>query len=308
MRLIRVVAIAILGCAAAFARQRPVWIDTDPSVAPGGHEIDDGIALLQAFGSPELAIRGVSVVFGNADLPAADRIGRYIVSHFGPRGLQVYTGASGPADITRETPATRALARALRHERLSILALGPATNIAALLKRHPDLASRIVEIVAVAGRRPGQQFTAGNATAPLSDFNFERDPDAFQILLDSNVPLAFAPWEISSKVWISRQDLEPLAAQSPGIRWLMPAALDWLQLWKTRFGTDGFNPFDALAVGRLVDPDTLTCSPVSMRIERSDKPYLVAREPKEGRQRVYCSTPTPAFKQRLLRRLAVKTR
>ncbi|MCI0390199.1 MAG: hypothetical protein MOB07_15725, partial [Acidobacteria bacterium] len=41
-----------------------VWIDTDPSVAPGGHEVDDGFALIQAFHSPELEIRGVSVVFG----------------------------------------------------------------------------------------------------------------------------------------------------------------------------------------------------------------------------------------------------
>ena len=37
-----------------------VWIDTDPSVEPGGHEVDDGFALIQAFHSAELIIRGIS--------------------------------------------------------------------------------------------------------------------------------------------------------------------------------------------------------------------------------------------------------
>jgi hypothetical protein len=52
-----------IACAAV-----PVWIDTDPSVARGGHEVDDGLALIQAFHSSVLAVRGVSVVFGNAPL------------------------------------------------------------------------------------------------------------------------------------------------------------------------------------------------------------------------------------------------
>jgi inosine-uridine nucleoside N-ribohydrolase len=293
-----------LFCALAAPRSRPVWIDTDPSVAPGGHELDDGIALLQAFGSPEIAIRGVSIVFGNADLPTADRIGRYIVKEFGPRGLRVYTGAVGAVDLGRETDASRALSSALRRERLTILVLGPATNVATVLKLHPELASRIHEIVSVAGRRPGQQFTLGTATArPLRDLNFEMNPEAFQVLLDSKVKLAFAPWEVSSKVLLTREDLEPLASKSAGMAWLLPSILDWLQVWKTQFGTNGFNPFDAVAVGYLVDPGTIDCAAMSMRIETSDKPYLVVRESKDGRAVTYCHTPSPRFKERLLYRL-----
>jgi pyrimidine-specific ribonucleoside hydrolase len=295
---------ALLFCALVPAQPRAVWIDTDPSVAPGGHEIDDGLALLQSFASKELAIRGVSITFGNADLPAASRIGRYIVQNFGPRGLRVYDGASSATDLDKETDATRALAAALRREHLTILALGPATNIARLLKRHPDLTGRIDEIVAVAGRRPGQQFTAGTSARPLRDFNFEMDPRAFQVLLDSKVKLTFAPWEVSSKVWLTRNDLEPLATKSRGVAWLMPAALDWLTLWANQFGAAGFNPFDTLAVGYLVDPDTITCSQMTMRIETADKPYLVVRDTNEGRVVKYCHTPSPAFKDRLLQRLA----
>ncbi len=291
----------------------PVWIDTDPSVAPGGHEIDDGVALLQAFNSPEIAVRGVSIVFGNADLPTADRIGREIVARFGPRGLRVFTGAAGPADIAMETEAVKALAAALRVEPLVVLALGPATNVAAVLKLHPELAGRIREVVAVAGRRPGQRFTAGAPGGPaFRDFNFELDPAAFQALLDSRVKLVFAPWEISSKVWLARRDVEDLAGRSAGMKWMLPAALDWLELWKKQFGAPGFNPFDALAVGYLTDRPALECSAASMRIERGpddtrasgEKPYLVARLGGQGRAVTYCHTPSQEFKSRLSRRLA----
>ena len=70
-----------------------VWIDTDPSVAPGGREVDDGLALIQAFHSDELDIRGVSIVFGHAPLEEAFPIGQGIVQRFGPEGLEVHSGA-----------------------------------------------------------------------------------------------------------------------------------------------------------------------------------------------------------------------
>ena len=71
----------------------PVWIDTDPSIRPGGYEVDDGFALIQAFHSPELWIRGVSLVFGNAPLEVEIPIGREIVNKYGPAGLEVTVGA-----------------------------------------------------------------------------------------------------------------------------------------------------------------------------------------------------------------------
>ncbi|MBK8314151.1 MAG: hypothetical protein IPL01_09070 [Acidobacteria bacterium] len=54
------------------------------------HEVDDGFALIQAFNSPELEIRGVSVVYGNAPFEAAWPIGQEIVAMFGPKGLKCY--------------------------------------------------------------------------------------------------------------------------------------------------------------------------------------------------------------------------
>ncbi len=204
-----------------------VWIDTDPSVSLGGHEVDDGFALIQAFNSPELEIRGVSVVFGNAPFDKAWRIGQEIVRRFGPKGLPVYSGAARAEELGDETAASYALAGALRKEKLTILALGPVTNVATMLKNHPDLSGAITEIIAVAGRRPRQRFLAKpEQKIPFRDFNFELDAPGFQVLLDSSVPLTLAPWEISSKVWLKEAELKRLAEGNEATRWLHPPTAD----------------------------------------------------------------------------------
>ena len=63
-----------------------VWIDTDPSIGVPLHEADDGFALVQAFHSPELRIRGISTTYGNAGLGTTDRIAREMARWFGGRG------------------------------------------------------------------------------------------------------------------------------------------------------------------------------------------------------------------------------
>jgi len=289
-----------------------VWIDTDPSVQRGVHEVDDGFALLQAFHSPELRIRGISIVFGNAPLAAALPIGKEIVQRFGPAGISIYSGAAGADELGTETDASRAIAAALKSERLTILALGPATNVATVLRNHPELARRIDRIVAVAGRRPGQHFLTGKATRPFRDFNFEMDPQAFQVILDSKVPLVLAPWEISSKVWLTREDLERLLKSNPAFEWLTTAASDWLEFWKKSFDVDGFNPFDTLAVGYAIKPKAFRCESLPAKIETlvddtdsaRGKPYLLAAKDIDSSFHVdYCYDAPAGFKQDLMSRL-----
>jgi pyrimidine-specific ribonucleoside hydrolase len=297
---------------ALLALALPVWIDTDPWATPGGHEVDDAIALVQAFGSPELAIRGISFTYGNADLQTAGEVGRKIVREFGSSTLPVFDGASSPGDLGKETAATRAMADALRRERLTILVLGPGTDVGTVVKNHPELVERIVEVIAVAGRRPGQKFMSGlQQKTPFRDYNFELDPESFRILLNARIPLTFAPWEISSKVWLTRNDIGTLMARRPALQSLAPALEDWLKLWKEQFGTDGFNPFDALAVGYLLNRHDLTCEEVTARVEEGasdtgpgQKAYLLVSAAKKNDARArYCFDVKPGFKKDLLLRL-----
>jgi inosine-uridine nucleoside N-ribohydrolase len=294
------------------AGAQAVWIDTDPSVAIGGHEVDDGFALIQAFHSKEIAIRGVSVVFGNAPLHAAVPIAKTLLGMLAP-GMTAYAGAAGASQLGEPTAASRALTAALRNEKLTILAIGPLTNVATVLRVHPELAPQIVRIVAVAGRRPNQHFIVGPAgTRSLRDFNFEMDPDAFQVILDSKVSLVLAPWEISSKVWLTASDLSKLTGRSAALDWLYEPASDWLALWHKNFGADGFNPFDTLAIAAAVTPTLISCEMLPVRIESSPddtapgefKPYLLVSKSFDSKYSAqYCYEAKPEFKADLMRRL-----
>lgn len=294
----------------------PVWIDTDPSVARGGHEVDDGFALIQAFHSSALDVRGVSVVFGNAPLHEGMQIGRRLLQEFGPPGLALTSGAVSAADLGVETEASRALAAALRQEKLVILMLGPATNVATVLRIHPELRSRISKLVAVAGRRPDQRFSAKPGGKAFRDFNFELDAPAFQVLLDAKIPLVLAPWEISSKVWLRQGDLDGLRSSNPALAWLLDASQDWLSFWKTNLESDGFNPFDTLAVGYAISPKGFRCARLPVRIEQrpddtvsnnppaSDaplKPYLLLGSSiRSSQSALYCSEAPRSFRTQLL--------
>ena len=300
----------------------PVWIDTDPAIGEPERDVDDGLALVQAFHSPELVIQGVSVVFGNAELDRGLPIARRLVSEFGPRGLKVFEGAAKAGELSSESEASRALAAALRAAPLTILALGPATNVATVLSLHPELASRVTRVIAVAGRRPGQRFTTGTTNkAGHRDFNFELDPRAFQILLDARVNLVLAPFEISSKIWMRTPDLDRLAAaRSSAAHSLVAPLRAWLSLWTRLFGVDGFNPFDTLAVAYAISSRGFTCEKLKARIETladdvtepgvqgtkvDRKPYLLASNSLTGATArvTYCSTAPDGFKQDLLTRL-----
>jgi len=307
---------------------RDVWIDTDPAIGVPKCDVDDGLALIQAFHSPELCIRGVSAVFGNAPLSKAFPIAREIVERFGPPGLSVYAGASAATDLGRSTDATRALASALEERRTTILALGPVTNVATLLQQRPELASRIESIVVVAARRPGQRFfSCESQPIPFPDFNFECDPDGMRVLLDSPPPLVFAPWELSSHVWITGEDLDRLARESASGTYVAESARSWLALWETDLQAPGFNPFDTLAVGVLTHPDWVEGFDARVWIEEGApdrpaveadgaaaprleerKPYLVADasglDRPGARPARYCFRPRTAFKEMLLERLA----
>ena len=292
----------------------PVWIDTDPSVARGVHEVDDGFALIQAFHSPELEIRGISLVFGNSPLPVEIPIGHRLVKEFGPGGLSVYTGAASAQQLGTETDASRALAAALQKENLVILAIGPVTNVATVLRNHPELSSRVRQVIAVAGRRPGQRLRPSESAQPFRDFNFESDPAAFQVLLDSGVPLVLAPWEISSKVWMHADDLQKIRSADPATGWVLDAAQDWLQHWAKTLHTEGFNPFDTLAVAYAISPAGFGCEklPSHIRTLKSDtaadgaatKPYLIVDKSIQSKTEVlYCSQPPANFVQGLVRRI-----
>jgi len=301
------------------ASPRAVWIDTDPAIGVPDADVDDGLALVQAFRSPELAVRGVSVVFGNTTLPRAYAIAREVVERFGSAGLPVAAGAEDRDALGRENEAVRALASALEAEPLDVLALGPLTNLGSLVRLRPDLVPRIRSLVAVAARRPGQRFlSVPGQRRPFPDMNFDCDPQAMRDLLTSGLPLCFAPWEVSSHVWIEPEDLDRLEREGgKGGAWLAERCRPWLERWRRDLGAPGFNPFDTLAVARLTHPELLKSFEAGVWIEEGPddsapreereagrtKPHLLVDPDRAAPRATYCHEPLPAFKPLLLERL-----
>jgi inosine-uridine nucleoside N-ribohydrolase len=186
-----------------------VWIDTDPSIGAPYREVDDAFALVLAFHSPELQIRGLSTTYGNARLKRTTQVARELVQQFGSvAGLSetdVHAGAATRRDDSR-TAASEALANALRKQRLTYLALGPLTNLAAFLKQHPELAGRIDRVVLVGGRSPGTVFAFGpNGGLQIHDANVVKDPDAVRACSRARCRSRWRPVEASSRLVLTKE-------------------------------------------------------------------------------------------------------
>lgn len=292
-----------------------VWFDVD--TATGSGDVDDGLMLIQGFHSPELNVRGISVVFGNAPLDQAVPIARTIVRKFGPDGIEPKVGAAGAADLGKANEAVQAIAADLQRAPMTIAAVGPVTNIGTLVNRYPELHDRIDRIVMVAARRPNQRFVTHEKQAlPHRDFNFELDPLAMQAILDTEIPLVFAPWEVSSHVWISRDDLTNLQNSGGSGAWIAKTSPYWIERWERGGESRGFNPFDTLAVGWLTHPESIKSMEVSVTIEVGANDRVATEEPKTkqylnvrpyegtGRKAIYCFDVQPEFKPMLMERLS----
>ncbi|PCJ51190.1 MAG: hypothetical protein COA73_18350 [Candidatus Hydrogenedentota bacterium] len=297
--------------------QIDVWMDVDVGAGMKERDVDDAVMLIQAFHSPEVTIRGVSCVFGNSPHSHGYPMTQQIVRQFGPQGLKVYPGASSKKDLGKKTEAVEAMADALREKPMHIIAAGPLTNVGTLLQAYPELNERILSMVIVAGRRPGQHFAAvPESTRYFPDFNFEHDPAAMQLLLDNGVKIVMAPWEVSSHVWLRQADLDYLRGSSPTGAWIAETAKSWIAAWKKNNDVDGFTPFDTLALAWLTHPELIEYMNVEAWIEEgpddlaregSDrtKPYLLVKEQEKG-ELIYCYKPLPEFKRVLLQRLIAK--
>ncbi len=240
-----------------------VWIDTDPSIGVPFHEADDGFALIQAFHSPELRLRGISTTYGNAGLATTTRIAREMAARFGgPAGIDdshVHPGAASARDLGRPTTATEALRAAVDERPLTYLALAPLTNLATFLTLHPESARRIERVIFVGGRSPGTRFRAGLWNPyEFTDGNFHKDNAAAAILLAVGPPLTLVPVELALRWPLLPQELARLGREGgPAGRYLADKARLWMRLWRLCFGVEGGIVFDCLAVLAASHPHLL---------------------------------------------------
>lgn len=245
---------------AAFSQTKPaprrIWFDTDimiglPERAP--REVDDGVTLIMALALPSIEIVGISTI---TYVDYGYDVTKKILNYYAPdRKIPVYKGSPEAADPGVENDATRALAEALRKEKLTILALGPATNVATVLKNHPELAGQIEEIVFCAGRTPGFAFKPGLQKSTVSDYNFEIDEASFHIVLDSGVKVVLSGFECSAYLLLGKADTDFLKNGNEADQWLHAMLVPWQQRAKQLFGVEGFIPYDVTPLGHITHPE-----------------------------------------------------
>ena len=270
-----------------------IWIDTDAACGAGPRtDPDDCLALLLLAGDSRLEIVGISTVFGNAPLPVTDSITRALVAELATDNadpVPVFRGAGGPADRSA-TPAISALRSALEAGPLTIVALGPLTNVASALEGRLDLLRHIARIVAVMGGHPGHLFHPAEGAGggilfghgPIfRDLNVVLDRDAVSQVLRGGLPLLLVPYEAARQIELLGGDLDRIALRGGAAAWVVARSRGWLDYWRRDIGRQGFYPFDLVAALQLVEPAALRCARVRAWLGRD--PTMHWPFPREGK-------------------------
>jgi purine nucleosidase len=190
---------------------RTFLIDTDTDTAS-----DDAVALIMALRHPDVRVAAITVVAGNVPLEQATTNALYAAELCGA-DVPVFAGASRPLTRPLEHarwfhghdglgdqnyPPPRAMARSehavdaiietvSKHPGLTLVTLGPLTNIALALQREPAIAKHIARC-AVMGGNP---CCEGNVT-PAAEFNVWVDPEAARIVMRSGMPIDLVGWQL----------------------------------------------------------------------------------------------------------------
>ena len=303
--------IASIGAAQTPAKPRRIWLDTDIMIGMKDQtprEVDDAIALIMALENPDkIELVGISTItYANYGYEVTQKLLRWYNKT--GRTIPVYRGSDTAKDIGTENDATRAMANALRREKMPILAIGPVTNVATVVKNHPELIPQIEEVIVCAGRTPGLPFKPGLETISVGDYNFEMAPESFRILFDAGINIVLSGYQCSVYTLLGKTDIDFLDNKNESDKWVYDQLRMWQQFNETLFGVDGFVPWDTTPLGYLTHPNYFKYYkdiPVRINIRQNDtdatgnKPYLEASYDYKGTnwRATYAYKTLPGFEE-----------
>jgi purine nucleosidase len=274
-----------------------IVLDTDPGLGAPGADIDDGLAIALALRSPELVLEALTIVVGNVDvrvghanaLALLERLdaghvrvavgaGRPLVEDLAPlRALfdrhlpEAQRPAQRPPDPPGSGDAARLLVELVMASpgEITIVAIGPLTNVATAIALEPGFAAAVGELVMMAG---AATTYAQNITT-VADFNAYADPEALQIVLDSGAPIRMVGLDQTSRVMLDRGDAERMRADGdPFGVWAADCTDAWIDFLGTAFPerpehADACFLHDPLTVAAVIDPSLLSWAPAHVAVE-----------------------------------------
>jgi inosine-uridine nucleoside N-ribohydrolase len=277
---LRIIFVFFCLLAAAFGQTR-VIIDTDPG-------IDDAFAILLALNSPELKVEALTVVPGNVDGKQGLENALKIVSLANRCDIPVAGGAQHPLNqklITAqfwhgsnglaglELPASKCHADArfgpdliieLVHKyphEVTLIPVGPLTNIALAVSKDPSIAALVKNIVIMGG-----SITGGNVDG-AAEANIYGDPEAAAIVFNAGWMVTMVGSDVGERTVMTRKYLSDLqSARGPQSDFVAKLA-DFYLSRSEKSGYVGAAMYDPLAVGAVVDPTVVTLKDMHVDVE-----------------------------------------
>jgi purine nucleosidase len=253
---------------------RPFLIDTDTAS-------DDAVALVMAVLHPEVQVTAITLVAGNVPIDQGLQNALYTLE-LCQRQVPVYRGAESPLmrklgtaqdvhgtdgmgdiglPLSGRTPTTGHAVQVIvdtinRYAgEITLVTLGPLTNIALALMLDPTIAHKVSRCVVMGGT--GQGY--GNVT-PVAEYNIWVDPEAAKIVFASGLPITMVGWDISRlfAVFTPQEALDIRSLGTPLAQFCMD-----IQLRVQSFGQEvthlrGFDLPDPIAMAVALDPSVAT--------------------------------------------------
>ncbi len=274
-----------------------VILDCDPGNGVAGADIDDGLAIGLAVRSPEVELDAITVVAGNVPVDRGVACALEVLDAANRPYVPVYRGAGQPLtadprpwraqlDRRRDDPAAQVLwrngppvpsgrvaapgsaAEALvdlvdaSPGEITVVAVGPLTNIATAMLIDPDWAAKVARLVVMGGA-----FDVPNV---LQELNASYDPEAAHLVLTSVAPLLMVPLDVTLRTFLRLEDVDRLdQAGTPLATYLGQTVRPWVRWLADRFGRDGCPLHDPLALTALLRPSVITtreaCAGIELR-------------------------------------------
>lgn len=263
---------------------RKIIIDTDPGQ-------DDAVAILLALASPELEVLGLTCVAGNVPLDLTMRNARIVCELAGRRDVAVYagcdrplgrdlvtaehvhgkTGLDGPVLPEPTMPVAEGHAvdfiiETLRREAagsVTLVPIGPLTNLAAAFKKAPDVVENVSEIVIMGGA----YFEVGNIT-PAAEFNVYVDPEAAEIVFRSGAPLTVMPLDVTHKALVTATRNAAFRALGTKVGAAVAEMTDFFERYdREKYGSEGAPLHDPCTIAYLLRPELFSGRHINVEIE-----------------------------------------
>jgi len=272
--------------------KKKVIIDCDVGV-------DDALALILAFHSPELEVKGVTGVNGNVPLEKVFINIQKVLSLIQPQPRPIIAkGADHPLRgeprYAHSVHGEDGLGRAKIDQRegeewwqvfpgradelitrmarqypgeITLVAVGPLTNLALALQEDPQGMKQLKEITVMGGA----VRTPGNVT-PYAEFNIHVDPLAAKMVFESGLPITLVPLDVTHQVFLSLRLIEgrvkPL--RNAFSQFVVEATGYDSQAGEFRAGAEAFHLHDPLAVAAVIDPDLVRKERLSISVETQE--------------------------------------